>query len=254
MLDEFIPSLSSTAKDSIDVHGEAENVMEDLRTSPWWKHFELDIFTMPTFDKFRDLIRICTSQNVVLVCFSGHAGEDGEIRFVKDRYTTEMIKPDYVAPYIAGASKSASTRPDGGTIECFLLKACSTRPLGVVLREKGVLHVVCWRHAVKDSTVKTFAEEFFKELVVSPTDYKGAFEKGRIQVERCDPKAARSLCFFSETFSVDTQDDPQSSTDDEKTCAAHGAGPSQCTDDGRLKTGEDGTTGEGAHQQGEGAD
>ncbi len=60
------------------MHGEAENVMEDLRTSLWRKHFELDIFAMPTFDKFRDLIRNCTSQNVVLVCFSGHAGEGGE--------------------------------------------------------------------------------------------------------------------------------------------------------------------------------
>jgi hypothetical protein len=120
-----------------------------------------------------------------------------------------------------------------------LLNGCYTRPLGVVLREKGVLHVVCWRHAVKDFIAKTFAEEFFKELVVSPTDYKGAFEKGRIQVERCDPKAARSLCFFSETFSVDMRDDAKSSTDDDETYAGHGAGPSKRANDGRLKTGKD---------------
>jgi hypothetical protein len=73
----------------------------------------------------------------------------------------------------------------------------------------GVLYVVCWHDAVKDSVAKTFAEEFFKELVVSPTDYKGAFEKGRMQVERCDPKAARSLCFFSNTFSVDMQEEKE---------------------------------------------
>ncbi len=151
----------------------------------------------------------------------------------------EMLKPDFVAPHIAGASKGASTRPEGGTIECVLLNGCYTRPLGVVLREKGVLHVVCWRHAVKDSIAKTFAEEFFKELVVSPTDYKGAFEKGRIQVERCDPKAARSLCFFSETFSVDMRDDAKSTTDDDETYAGHGAGPSKRANDGRLKTGKD---------------
>jgi hypothetical protein len=34
---------------------------------------------MPTFEKFRDLIRNCTRQNVVLVCFSGHAVEGGEL-------------------------------------------------------------------------------------------------------------------------------------------------------------------------------
>ena len=96
--------------DSINVHGQTQNVMEDLRLSSWWKHFELDIFTIPTFDKFKDFIRNYTSQNIVVVCFSGNAGEGGELCSVKDRNTMEMIKPDFVSPHIGGGSKGASTR------------------------------------------------------------------------------------------------------------------------------------------------
>jgi hypothetical protein len=35
------------------------------------------------------------------------------------------------------------------------------------------------------------------------------------------------------------QDDARASTDDDETCAAHGAGPSERANDGRLKTGKD---------------
>jgi hypothetical protein len=29
------------------IYAFAENVMENFRLSPWWKHFELDILAMP---------------------------------------------------------------------------------------------------------------------------------------------------------------------------------------------------------------
>jgi hypothetical protein len=40
-------------------------------------------------------------------------------------------------------------------------------------------------------------QEFFKELVVNPTDYTRAFEAGRLEVMRCDRPAADALCFLS---------------------------------------------------------
>ena len=110
--------------------------MKDSKASPCWKHFEPDIFATPTFDKFRELTRNCTSQNVVMVCISGHAGEGGELCFVKDRDTIKMLKPEFVAPHTAGEGQGASTRPEGGTIECVLLNGCYARPIGVILRGK----------------------------------------------------------------------------------------------------------------------
>ncbi len=83
---------------------------------------------MPTFEKFRDLIRNCTRQNVVFVCFSGHAVE-GEI-FVLSRTETpwRCSNPNlsHLILHIARASKGSSTRPEGGTIECVLLNGCYT--------------------------------------------------------------------------------------------------------------------------------
>ena len=40
-------------------------------------------------------------------------------------------------------------------------------------------------------------QEFFKQLVVNPTDYTRAFEAGRLEVMRCDRPAADALCFLS---------------------------------------------------------
>ena len=56
---------------------------------------------------------------------------------------------------------------------------------------------MCWHEEIKDSIAKKFAEEFFRELVVNPTGYKGAFEAGQIEVKSLSPEAARCLCFLS---------------------------------------------------------
>ena len=178
--------------DTINVHGEAQMVMQNLLTSPWWRNFELNALVMPTFDNFDDVVRNCTLQNVVLVYFAGHTGKGGELCFCKNKTGSvmEMLGPDFVAPCIAGSSKNASTRARGGTIECVVLNSCHTRALGLALRDRGVMHVVCWHRKVNDATAAKFAEEFFKELVVHPTDYAGAFEAGCLEVRRCDPRAA----------------------------------------------------------------
>ena len=63
--------------------------------------------------------------------------------------------------------------------------------------------MICWGGKVKDSTGKKFAEGFFQRLVMSPADYDDAFEMGRLEVIRCDPEAANSLCFLSDCGQVD---------------------------------------------------
>jgi hypothetical protein len=98
-----------------------------------------DLYTythkMPTFEKFRDLIRNCTSQNVVLVCFSGHAVEGGELVLSRTETTWRCSSPNFshLILHIARASKGSSTRPEGGFIECVLLNGRYTCPFGVVL-------------------------------------------------------------------------------------------------------------------------
>ena len=94
-------------------------VMQNLRSSPWWCSFELDPFVMATFDSFRDHIRTCIRQNVVLVYFAGHSGEGGELCFCENAKTEsgmEMLGPDIVAPCVAGSSKRATTHVGGGTV------------------------------------------------------------------------------------------------------------------------------------------
>ncbi len=83
-----------------------------------------------------------------------------------------------------------------------MLNACYTYSLAAALRREGVRYVVCWHQDVKDSIAKKFAEEFFRELVVNPTDYKRAFEAGQIEVKSLSPEAARGLCFLSDDDNV----------------------------------------------------
>jgi len=197
------------AQDSINVHGEAQRVMQNLKLERWWKNFELDCFPMPTFDIFQDLIRDSAAQNVVVAYFAGHCGEGGALCFntVGSNVEMEMLGPDQVAPVIARASNGVSARAGGATIECVVLNACHTRALGVALRAKGVAHVVCWHGTVLDSHAIKFAEAFFMDLAASPTEYNEAFEAGQRAVARLDPRAVRRLCFLSASFLVDLDDD-----------------------------------------------
>ena len=43
----------------------------------------------------------------------------------------------------------------------MVLNACNTEGLGKQLRDAGVLHVVCWRSEVYDSTASTFTSDFY---------------------------------------------------------------------------------------------
>ena len=213
------------------MHGEAQKVMENLRRSHWWKNFELEVFVLSTFDSFRTDIRNSSQHNVATVYFGGHCGEGGKLVFNKDETAMEMemLGPDFVVPCIARASKGVSNQKGGGTIECGVFNACFTRSLGKALREGGMMNVVCWHGKVKDSTGKRFAEEFFQVLNASPTDYKGAFEAGQLEVKRCDPAAAGRLCFFSDDFNVDVADEVLQSSggadaDEHGTGDGHGTG------------------------------
>jgi hypothetical protein len=185
--------------DSINVHGEAQRVMQDLQHSYWWDNLELNCFALATFEGFRDAMRNCPARNVFMAYFSGHCSEGGQLCFSRNESGSEMEMrdPEDVAFCIAGASRDVATRAGGGTIECVLLNACHTYSLAVALRRKGVRYVVCWHPAIKDSIAKKFAEEFLRELVVNPTDYRRAFEAGQIEVKSLSPEAARGLCFLS---------------------------------------------------------
>ena len=177
--------------------------MENLVGSWWWKNFGLDLFVLSTYDSFRDTIRNSSDRNVVTAYFAGHCGEDGSLCFNKDNagVEMEMLGPEYVVRLIAGARRGAG--PAGGTIEATVLNTCYSRVLGLALRERGVMHVVCWHGKVLDAIAAKFAEEFFKELTRRPTEYKEAFEAGRLEVKRLDASAADHLCFLSDVGQVD---------------------------------------------------
>jgi hypothetical protein len=193
-------------EDSINVHGEAQQVMHNMAMSPWWNNFELDLFVLATFDDFRACMRICPTRNVGVVYVGGHAGKGAVLRFNRDNTGSEMemLGPKFVAPCIAKSSKGVS---ENGTVECAVLNACFTRLLGLALREQGVLCVVCWHGEVEDQIAQKFAQEFFQELASSPTNYKAAFEAGQLEVERYDAQAARGLCYLSDEFEVDVRGD-----------------------------------------------
>ena len=96
----------------MNVHGEAQTVMQNLKSQRWWKNFELDCFPMPTFDSFSDLIRDSAEQNVVVAYFAGHSGEGGALCFntLRNNVEMEMHGPNQVAPVIARASNGVSAR------------------------------------------------------------------------------------------------------------------------------------------------
>ena len=85
---------------TINVHGEAQKVMENLKQSSWWQNFELDSFPLTTYDSFRDMIRDRVPKNVVVTCFSGHCGKKGQLCFNKNETGTEMeeihLSPSFV--------------------------------------------------------------------------------------------------------------------------------------------------------------
>ena len=116
----------------INIYGEAQRVMDNLKGSLRRKSFELDCFPLATFDSFDDKMRDCSEYNVVLTYFGGHAEEGGKLCFSNDDSGSqmEMLGPDLVAPCIARASKGAPTSRDGSTNEGAVLNACHTRELG----------------------------------------------------------------------------------------------------------------------------
>ena len=131
----------------INVHGEAQKVMENLRQSHWWRNFELDQFVLATYDSFKTCLRSGSLQNVVTLCVTGHAGRGGELLFNKDDRgrEMEMLGPDFVPPHIAKASRLVKKGVhDNGTIECVVLNMCYSRRLAVALRKLGVLVGACW--------------------------------------------------------------------------------------------------------------
>jgi hypothetical protein len=142
--------------DSINVHGEAQRVMQNLQASYWWESLELDCFPQPTFEGFKEAMRNCPARNVFMAYFSGHCSEGGQLCFSRNESGSEMEMRDLedVAFYIAGASRGVTTRAGGGTIECVLLNACHTYSLAAALRRKGVRYVVCWHQKIKDSIAK----------------------------------------------------------------------------------------------------
>ena len=198
--------------DTINVHGEAQKVMENLQASPWWQGFELNCFPLPTYDGFRDMLETCAVKNVTVAYFSGHSGLGGTLSFCGNDTASEMemLGPEFVAPCLADASKRASSLEGGGTVECAAFNTCHTRLLALAVRKRGVLYVIAWRGEVRDSTAAKFALQFFKRLAKSPTDYVGAFEAGRLEVKRCDPAAESQLCFFSDELQVDMAGDEES--------------------------------------------
>ena len=91
-------------------------------------------------------------------------------------------------------------------MECGVFNACYTRLLALALRERGVLHAIGWCGKVRDPTAAKFALQFFKHLAGSPTDYKGSFEAGRLEVRRSDPP---------DTFNVESKSALEDDADDD---------------------------------------
>eukprot|EP00961_Rhodomonas_salina_P106506 1434324-Rhodomonas_salina.2 len=97
-------------------------------------------FPLSTFDLFYEQMMLASSRGTEVVHFSGHDGEKGGLRWVRND-AADSSKEESLNT-IADVFECESKR-EGGSVECVVLNACDTEQLGRAIVERGVPSVLC---------------------------------------------------------------------------------------------------------------
>jgi hypothetical protein len=162
--------------EAIDVHQEAQELTKLFAHS---EVFTVQINPQPCFQDFTDSVRSARWRNVRVLHLTGHGGSKCGFFWLKNPAvsTTEYDNEISIDRFANILSSEVGGGQGKGTIECVVLNACETEPMGKKLRSVGLLHVVCWRSEVQDVTAKRFALDFYASLKDQgqARDYKLAF-------------------------------------------------------------------------------
>ncbi|KAJ1468121.1 hypothetical protein T484DRAFT_1984975 [Baffinella frigidus] len=194
--------------DGIDVYSEAKK----LKKMGDGKKLTFDIEIQTTFDDFHDTMIDACKREVRMVHFMGHGGVEGGLMWVKENNEreSESIDPASIAEAMHMSFYRDVEGGGGGTIEACVLNACSTIPLAVELRRRGLKHAVCWRGAVRSDVAIQFSQWFYRFLEAHPGKYREAFNAGKMQVEVLQKRRLRkgsrkpvgSVCLLSEAGDI----------------------------------------------------
>jgi len=149
---------------SIDVHAEGQ-LMTRIILDPacGW---ECTTHPQPTINDLVQSIETAAERNVKILHLAGHGRKEcGFVWNADDSAKFEMeVEIEILADIVGWATG------ERGPIQCTVLNACSTKKLGQLLREAGVLHVVCWRKPVHDEIAREFCYQFYQALIQQSTE------------------------------------------------------------------------------------
>jgi hypothetical protein len=164
--------------EAIDVHQEAQEL---VKLFPHSEVFTVNINPQPCFQDFADRVRSARWRNVPVLHLTGHGGSKCVFFWLKNPAvsTTEYDHEIPMDRFANILSQRVGGGEGKGTLECVVLNACETETTGKTLRSVGLLHVVCWRSVVQDTTAKSFALDFYASLKDQgqARDYKFAFQQ-----------------------------------------------------------------------------
>jgi hypothetical protein len=169
--------------EAIDVHQEAQEL---VKLFPHSEVFTVNINPQPCFQDFADRVRSARWRNVPVLHLTGHGGSKCVFFWLKNPAvsTTEYDHEIPVDRFANILSQRVGGGEGKGTLECVVLNACETETMGKTLRSVGLLHVVCWRSVVQDTTAKSFALDFYASLKDQgqARDYKFAFQQAVVRM------------------------------------------------------------------------
>jgi len=106
-------------------------------------------YILSTWDNFQSYLMKIRKINTQVVHLAGHHEKRGFC------FTDRVMDEESLITLLAEQKDH---------IDCVVLNACSTRSVGLRLRERGVKNVVCWQGTVKDPVAVKFTDMFYKSL------------------------------------------------------------------------------------------
>jgi len=157
---------------------------------------DVQVHVEPTFDMFKDVLLNARRNNVRILHVAGDGRRACGFFWKKQSVTTEYEQVP-IDQFTKIFNTRGSTTTWFGSLECVVLNACQTEPLGKGLRSYGVPNVICWRSQVDDNTATYFVGNFYKALDLKPGDYKLAFQETIDRMPLARDRFVDMVCLLS---------------------------------------------------------
>ncbi len=186
-MDKQLEQLKLRLEDSVEAIDVRKEAQELSKLFAHREVFTFKINPQPCFQDFTDSVRSARWRNVRVLHLTGQGGSKCCFFLLKNPAVSTTEYDDEISigrfanilrPECVGGGQGK------GTIECVVLNACETEQMGKTLRGVGLLHVVCWRSVVQDTTAKRFALDFYASLKDQgqARDYRFAFQQAVVRM------------------------------------------------------------------------